>query len=169
MNKPKQPIKEMFLDKKDRINLGIELVTLLIALTSLGFSIINSKDSDKLEEQVLALQKENLVLNKKAKRDNFQQTLINGFQSHNWKFLEYWENSGVRPNLNEITEMDKREFGKRVVLFDHLYILWQVYLTKESLTYDDLDSYRLWAQNWYPQSKPQMKIIFFDGNGDLFP
>lgn len=107
---------------------------------------------------------------KEEKRLEFLQRLNSQILPHNWKFVEYFdENKGVRPGLDttKTVEQNKEALGSRVVLLDHLNLLWQVYSHKHLLRESDVDGYKNWARSWYPSSKENLKIVFEDG--DLYP
>jgi len=108
-------------------------------------------------------------VNKKDRRQKFFQQLINGFYTHNWKFIEHWNNKGIRPQINTTVDVTSFEdFGRRVVLLDHINILWQVFLHREILNSpEDIESFKSWADSWFENSKDQLKIIFEDG--DMLP
>lgn len=112
-------------------------------------------------------------LNKKYttidRRQKFYQQLISGFGSHNWKFVEHWENKGIRPFLNDTLplEQSSQEFGSRVVVFDHLFILLQVFVHKDILNPDDIGAFKYWAKDWFLRSFEQLKVVF--NSGDIFP
>jgi|GEM_PF-5793877 len=109
------------------------IVAGIFSVASLTFSIItffqNRKFSTKLH------------------RAEFYQNLVDGFYEHNWKFIENWNNKGIRPFLNNTEDIEKDEvrFGQRVILFDHLYILWKIFVHMSILNAYELDSYRTWA------------------------
>jgi hypothetical protein len=132
-----------------------EGLAIVIALISIGLTIYRWV-SDRLFE-------------KAEGRRQFFQKLIDGFFSHNWKFIEYWENKGIRPSMETTKDVEKdyEQFGRRVVTLDHLHILWQIYLHHKILTNEDVESFRSWGRSWFNNSKDQLKIIFEDG--DLFP
>lgn len=103
------------------------------------------------------------------RKQKFYQHLISGFESHNWKFVEHWENTGIRPFLYDTFpfEQSSQEFGSRVVVFDHLFILLQVFIHKDILEKDEIDAFRHWAQEWFLRSFKPLAVIF--DSGDIFP
>lgn len=106
---------------------------------------------------------------KKTTRSQYYQNLLDGFYSHNWKFIEHWDNEGIRPRLDTTLNIEshKQDFGQRVVVFDHIYILWKVYCHKDVLSIYDLESNKHWAQKWFEGSSIHLENIFTDG--DMFP
>ena len=132
-----------------------EGIAILILLSSLGLNFF----------QWISNRRSNLV----ERRQKFFQTLIEGFYTHNWKFIEHWDNEGVRPQIDTTADVAKsaRDFGRRVVLLDHLNILREVFLHRSVLHTEDIDSFKSWAKSWVDGSKDQMEIIFKDG--DLLP
>ena len=106
---------------------------------------------------------------KKDRRQKFFQVLLNGIFSHNWRFLEHWDNAGVRPGLvqTKTVEQNEEHFGKRVVVLDHVNILWQIFLHREDLHATDIDGFRSWARDWFASSEAQLKEIF--DQGDIYP
>ncbi len=107
-------------------------------------------------------------VNKKDSRHKFFQQLINGFYTHNWKYIEHWNNEGIRLQINSAVDVTSFEdFGRRVVLLDHLNILLQIFIHRTVLQLEDIESFKNWAASWFETSKDQLKIIFKDG--DLFP
>lgn len=106
---------------------------------------------------------------KEDRREKFFQNLISGLYIHNWKFIEHWNNPGIRPYFDETLSLEKNEeaFGRRIVTLDHINILWQAFLHRKVLTNTDLDSFKIWARGWFESSKDQLQVIFL--HGDLYP
>ncbi|MBI3360326.1 MAG: hypothetical protein HY023_04370, partial [Chloroflexi bacterium] len=120
-----------------------ELLAILIAVVALALTLFRWISD--------------LRLNKQESRHRFFQQLIDGFYVHNWKFIEHWDNKGIRPQLETTTDVEKsfEDFGRRVVLLDHLNILWRVYLHKDVLLKEDIDSFSSWARGWLDRSRDQ--------------
>jgi hypothetical protein len=106
---------------------------------------------------------------KKDRREKFYQSLSSSIHSHNWKFIEHWDNPGVRPWIKEALHFQDKEaeLGKRVVVLSHVNLLWQVFLHKDHLAESDIDGFRNWSLSWYTSSIDQLKVLF--EQGDLYP
>ena len=106
---------------------------------------------------------------REMRRLEFLRDLNSQFMTHNWKFIEHWENPGVRPGLTSTpgVEVDQQAFGKRVVCLDHLNFLWHVFAHKELLTGEDLAGFRSWARSWFDDARASLAVIF--ETGDLYP
>jgi hypothetical protein len=132
-----------------------ELVAILVASASLLITLFRWALDRKL--------------NKRERVEKFYEQLINGFYTHNWKFMEHWDNEGIRPQLDSTidVEKDKKDFGRRVVLLDHLNILRQIHLHRKILSKEEIEGFTSWANSWFDRSKDQLEIVFKDG--DLFP
>ena len=92
-----------------------EFYTILISGIAIGISIIN-----------IFLWYINQSTNKKDRRQKYFQQLINIAITHNWKIIENWDNEGARPFLKETMpyQEQKNYFGKRIMVLDHLNLLW---------------------------------------------
>ena len=106
---------------------------------------------------------------KKNRREKFFQSLISIIHGHNWKFIEHWDNAGVRPGMVEAISLEdnKVEFGRRVVVLSHMNILWQAFLHRDHLNSDDIDGFKNWAASWLKESRAQLEIVL--NQGDLYP
>jgi len=138
----------------EEIALGVSAVALVVSVLSAWYTHRRWKlDTGRVREM---------------SRKDFLSKLSAQFMTHNWKFLEHWDNPGVRPGLTSTGGINQQEaFGKRVVHLDHLNFLWQVYAHKELLNRDDIDGFRSWARSWYTDAFDSLKIIF--ETGDLYP
>ncbi len=102
-------------------------------------------------------------------RLEFLRELSNSFFSHNWNFIDHWDFPGVYPPLKELkgqakTEEDKQAMGLRVVTFDHLTILQQVFTYSKLLTRNDIQGFACWARCWYDGSRSALEGIFTTGD-----
>ncbi len=110
------------------------------------------------------------TVTKENRRHQFFQKMMDGIFLHNWKFIEHWkENKGIRPKLDTTEDVEKsfNDFGLRVVTLDYLNFLWQVHVHQKILSETDIDAFRSWAKSWFTGAKPQLEVIFNDG--DLYP
>ncbi len=131
----------------------LALGALLISLASLGVSL-GKVVWDALNERT-------------NKRDAYFQHFLVGAAAHNWKFLEYRNVPGVHPNIDNTLNLDERSLAQRIVLFDHLGILWSMYLHRHVLHREDIESSTLWAKSWFKESEPQLRLVL--DKGDLYP
>ena len=135
-----------------------ELIATILSVFSLAIGLLN-----------VVLWFTSIRDSRKDRKEKFYQQLINVFFTHNWRIIEYWDNEGVRPHLEETRSIRQNaaDFGKRLFLLDHLNILWQVYLHKDLIDSDYLKSWSSWAESWFEDSRDQLKTIF--EKGDLYP
>ena len=104
---------------------------------------------------------------RERRREEFLRDLNSQIMTHNWKFIEYWDNPGVRPGLTSTGSLDQEAFAKRVVHLDHVNFLWQVFAHKELLDGEDLSGFRSWARSWFDDARESLTLVF--KTGDLYP
>ena len=164
------------------ISLIIAFLSFLISATSVWISYRRTRTAERsLEIQIRQFDAdikkwvEDKTGIKKQTRLEFLRDLFNGFSSHNWSFIRYWDFPGVFPPLADVLdaipnkegEENKTLFGQRVVALEHLNILFRVFSNTELLHEQDIDGFTHWANNWYENSRNALKTILI--SGDTYP
>ncbi len=107
---------------------------------------------------------------KSQQRSEFIHTLNRDISAYNWRYLEYWDFPGFIPLLKElkrtrkkVRDQFKEAFSQRLVALENLNILFRVFIHKDLLGPEYIESFILWSRNWYDYTQEQLRVILMDG------
>ena len=118
------------------------IVVSFIAIVIAAFGVFNSKRANQIS-------KDSVAQMKSGKRQTMYQDLVEKFMIHNWRLYEH----RISPQLPGTASLTDHEWNARIVILDHLNLLFYVYLHAsdsqgEVVTSEDLEGWKRWATNW---------------------